>query len=168
MQQHEKDPPTAPQADPSAANREKNGIRLGFLIHDVSRLRRHAFDAYMKPQGITRAQWWVLAHLSRNDGLTQIRLAELLDVGKASLGTVIERLEANGWVERRADSQDRRAKRVHIAPKSRKLIEQMTELEGDFNEDILADLSDDELAQLIRVLQKVRVRLTDLEGKDDA
>ena len=40
-------------------------LRLGFLIHDVSRLRRSAFDRCLKPLNVTRSQWWVLAYLSR-------------------------------------------------------------------------------------------------------
>ena len=60
-------------------------LRLGFLIHDVSRLRRSAFDRVLKPLNVTRAQWWMLAYLSREDGMTQSQLA----VGEiASLGPV--------------------------------------------------------------------------------
>ena len=44
----------------AAATRD---LRIGFLIHDVSRLRRNTFDQYMKPLGVTRSQWWVIAHL---------------------------------------------------------------------------------------------------------
>ena len=55
----------------AASDASRDGIRLGFLIHDVSRMRRSAYDQFMKPLGITRAQWWVLAHLSRHDGMMQ-------------------------------------------------------------------------------------------------
>ena len=46
-------------------------IRFGFLVHDVSRLRRIVVDRALKPLGITRSQWWVLSFLSRRDGMTQ-------------------------------------------------------------------------------------------------
>ena len=52
--------------------------RLGFLMHDVSRLRRSVFNEFMKPLGVTRSQWWVLAHLSRHDGMNQTDLANVL------------------------------------------------------------------------------------------
>ena len=42
-------------------------LRLGYLIHDVSRLRRTLFDKWLSPLGITRSQWWVLAFLSRKE-----------------------------------------------------------------------------------------------------
>ncbi len=68
-------------------------LRLGFLIHDVSRLRRSAFDRCLKPLNVTRSQWWVLAYLSREDGMTQTQLAEELDLGKVAIGGLIDRLE---------------------------------------------------------------------------
>ena len=47
---------------------EDHPFRIGFLIHDVSRLRRTIVDKALKPMGITRPQWWVLANLSRHEG----------------------------------------------------------------------------------------------------
>lgn len=134
----------------------REGIRLGFLIHDVSRMRRSAYDQFMKPLGITRAQWWVLAHLSRHDGMMQTQLADVLEVGKASLGDVIESLEAGGWVQRRPDPADKRAKRVYLTKPAQTLIKRMTVMENDFNSQILSDLSSEEVAELIRSLIKIK------------
>src|SRR6266404_5294276 len=71
-------------------------LRLGYLIHDVSRLRRMMFDRDLAPLGITRSQWWVLAFISRKDGLPQTQLANELDVGKVAVGALIDRLESSG------------------------------------------------------------------------
>ena len=89
-------------------------LRLGYLIHDVSRLRRMMFDRELAPLGITRSQWWVLAFISRKDGLPQTQLANELDVGKVALGALIDRLETSGFVVRQADPVDRRVKRVYL------------------------------------------------------
>ena len=89
-------------------------LRLGFLVHDVSRLRRNLIDRFLKPLNVTRSQWWVLAFLSRRDGMSQVSLAEELDLGKVALGGLIDRLEANSIVERRPDPIDRRVKRVFL------------------------------------------------------
>jgi DNA-binding MarR family transcriptional regulator len=133
-----------------------DGIRLGFLIHDVSRMRSHAFDHFMKPLGVSRGQWWVLAHLSRHDGMTQSRLAELLETGRASLGDVIMGLESRGYVERRPDPSDRRGKRVYLTKVAQSLIRRMTVLERHFNEQILIDLCPTERTALIQCLQKIK------------
>src|SRR5438067_11869208 len=68
--------------EPMARSKESVGVpdldwklRLGFLVHDVSRLRRKAIDRVLKPLGVTRSQWWVLAFLSRRDGMPQVNLA---------------------------------------------------------------------------------------------
>src|SRR5690606_4102834 len=94
-------------------------LELGFLIHDTSRLRRSAFDRYLRPLNITRSQWWVLAYLSRGDGLTQSDLADQLDLGRVAIGGLIDRLEKNGMVRRVADPNDRRVNRIYLEPKSK-------------------------------------------------
>jgi DNA-binding MarR family transcriptional regulator len=104
---------------------EPTYLRLGFLIHDVSRLRHNAFDRLMRPLGVTRSQWWVLDSLSRHAGMMQTELAEMLDVGKVTLGGLIDRLEAGGWVVRRADKDDRRVKRIFLTGSADKLFKQM-------------------------------------------
>jgi hypothetical protein len=44
----------------TGAARGGSEFRIGFLVHDVSRLRQTVFDQAMKPHGVTRAQWWAL------------------------------------------------------------------------------------------------------------
>src|SRR3984885_14702236 len=85
-------------------------LRLGYLIHDVSRLRRMMFDRELGPLGITRSQWWVLAFIWRKDGPPQTQLANELDFGKGALGGLNGRLETSGFVVRQADPFDRRVK----------------------------------------------------------
>lgn len=149
-------PSEEPTIGVTSGDVSREGIRLGFLIHDVSRMRRSAYDQFMKPLGITRAQWWVLAHLSRHDGMMQTQLADVLEVGKASLGDVIESLEAGGWVQRRPDPADKRAKRVYLTKPAQALIKRMTVMENDFNSQILSDLSAEEMAETIRGLIKIK------------
>lgn len=154
-----------------SANDAQEAIRLGFLIHDVSRMRRSAYDQLMKPLGVTRSQWWVLAHLSRHDGMTQTNLAELMDVGRASLGDVIESLENCGWVIRRIEPNDKRVKRVFLARHAQMLIKRMTVMENEFNRQILADLSASESKELMRSLLKVKhaiARRVPSAGNSDA
>jgi DNA-binding MarR family transcriptional regulator len=138
----------------------RQAIRLSFLIHDVSRMRRTAYDQLMRPLGVTRAQWWVLAHLSRQDGMMQTELADALDVGKASLGILIDRLEAAGLIERREDPQDRRAKRVHMARSGHDLLERMMREENQFNERILGSLSVSDRDTMIRTLSAIKQALS--------
>jgi DNA-binding MarR family transcriptional regulator len=138
----------------------RRDIKLGYLIHDVSRMRRNAFDLLVKPLGVTRAQWWVIAHLSRHDGMVQTQLAELLDVGKASLGALLDRLEATGFIERRPEPQDRRAKRVYLTKTSFRLLERLIAVESEFNEKLLAGVTEKDRKEMIRVLSMMKENMS--------
>lgn len=156
-------PPPGSKTAQTDQNAQRRDIRLGYLIHDVSRMRRTAFDQLMKPLGITRAQWWVLAHLSRHDGMAQTQLASMLDVGKASLGSLLDRLEATGFIERRPDAVDRRVKRVFLSRSSQQLLEHLVTVEAAFNEQILGALGNEERDALIRMLSAIKSALQALE-----
>lgn len=144
---------------------QKRDVRLGYLIHDVSRLRRNAFDQLMRPLGVTRSQWWVLAYLSRQDGMMQTQLAAILDVGKASLGSVLDRLESGGWIKRVADPIDRRVKRVFLTRSSQQLVETMSAHEQVFNEQILAGLTAADRDRLIDALSVIKTALGKLSSE---
>ncbi len=134
-------------------------LRLGYLIHDVSRLRRSAFDRCMKPLNVTRSQWWVLAYLSREDGMTQSQLAEELDIGKVAIGGLIDRLEKSGYLRRDADAADRRVNRVFLEPAGKQLVTRMRKVNHKLNAQILAGLDDERLEMTATVLIAIKSNL---------
>lgn len=134
-------------------------FRLGFLIHDVSRLRRSAFDRGLKPLGVTRAQWWVLANLARKDGMTQSQLAEALDLGKVAVGGLLDRLERSGLVRREIDPNDRRVNRVFLEPSSQRVIQDLRQVGRALNQQILEGLSHEEIEVAAAVLDKMKHNL---------
>lgn len=142
-------------------------LRLGYLIHDVSRLRRVSFDRELAPIGITRSQWWVLAFISRKDGLPQTQLAKELDVGKVALGSLIDRLQNSGFVERRADEKDRRVKRVFLTEKANKLIKKIVPLTERFNERILEGVPREDLELTSRTLFAMKQNLIALATEQE-
>ncbi len=151
----------------NTAHSEESGmsdleLRLGYLIHDVSRLRRTLFDRWLSPLGITRSQWWVLAFLSRNDGMPQTELAMELDVGKVALGALIDRLEEGGFVKRTLDKADRRIKRVVLTKKSEAVIETLRERNADFNRSVLAGISREQIEMTAETLRRMKHNL--IEG----
>jgi DNA-binding MarR family transcriptional regulator len=134
-------------------------LRLGFLVHDVSRLRRSLIDRYLKPLNVTRSQWWVLAFLSRRDGMPQVALAEELDLGKVALGGLIDRLEANGIVERRADPVDRRVKRVFLTKSGSKLMKAIRASSAEAEDLILSGIEDSDLQATVTALRGMKANL---------
>ena len=115
-------------------------IRFAFLIHDVSRLRRVMFDRIVRGLGTSRSQWWVLAFISRKDGLPQTQLANELDVGKVAVGALIDRLESSGLVVRQADPVDRRVKRVYVTKQARGFLEKLRKETDKFNAKIVSGI----------------------------
>lgn len=138
--------------------------RLGFLMHDVSRLRRSVFDEFMKPMAMTRSQWWILAHLSRHDGMIQSDLANVLDIGKAALGGLIDRLEASKFIERRADDNDRRVKRIYLTSKGTQIITEMRTRSHQMSERILDGLDTASRHALVDMLTLVKKNLLSIKG----
>jgi DNA-binding MarR family transcriptional regulator len=134
-------------------------LRLGFLVHDVSRLRRSIVDRVLKPLGVTRSQWWVLAFLSRADGMSQVALAEELDLGKVALGGLIDRLEKTGLVSRRPDDDDRRVKRVFLTKKSHALISEIRSSVSETEKIIINQINDADLRATVRALRKMKENL---------
>src|SRR6267142_2091837 len=124
-------------------------LRFGFLIHDVSRLRRVVVDRALKPLGITRSQWWILAFLSRRDGMTQTALAADLDLTKVAVGGLLDRMETSGFVERRADQSDGRARRVYLTRAGAKMVSAIRESVESIELEVLSRVPEDALSQEI-------------------
>ena len=128
--------------------------KLGFLFHDVARFRSIVFDDFMQAFDLTRAQWWTLANLYRHDGLTQRDLAERLEVGAVTVSGLIDRLEAQGWVERRDDPADRRVKRVWLTRRRRTIGLQC--LRTRQNQPNFHQIEQDQIGSLVGMLRVVR------------
>ena len=146
--------------------KEEHPFRIGFLIHDVSRLRRTVVDNALRPMGVTRSQWWVLANLSRHNGkgMMQTELAKVMDVGKVTLGGLIDRLEASGLVKRQADPSDRRAKRVVMTPKGIKLLADIQEIATEVNARIMNSILRNDIARAETVLYKMKQQLISMDA----
>ena len=136
-------------------------LRIGFLVHDVSRMRRTLFDQRLKDLNITRAQWSALAALSRREteGVIQADLARELEVGKVTIGGLIDRLESSGIVERRGDPSDRRTRRVYITDTGFEIIEKMQSIGRDLNAVIMKGLTLDQIHAAEDVLHSMKVNL---------
>jgi MarR family transcriptional regulator, transcriptional regulator for hemolysin len=117
---------------PRSRNRE-----ILFTISDVGRLLRTYADQEARLYGMTRAQWAVLLRLERREGLKQSELAEALDLQPITLTRLVDRLCANGLIERRPDPNDRRAKQLYLTPAARPLIDRILDHVEDLAETVL-------------------------------
>jgi DNA-binding MarR family transcriptional regulator len=140
--------------------REDLSRNFGFILNDVARLLRTAFDRRVKSLGLTRSQGWVLNHLFRNNGVTQSELAEILQVEKATLGRLLDRLEAKGWVRRENHADDRRAKRVFLTEEVESALRAMRAAAADLRRDALAGLSAEDQTRFVDALLAIKANLS--------
>ncbi len=133
---------------------------LLIVLHDVARLLRTRFDQRARARGMTRAQWVILARLSRQPGMSQNELAGICEVEPITVGRLIDRLEARGFVERRADPTDRRIKRLHLLPAAQPVLEEISSYREILRREITEGLSGEAYAALVDSLLHIKNRLT--------
>ena len=136
------------------------GQSLGFLVHEIARLLRKDFDQRAKDLGLTQVQWRAMVYLSRNEGLKQVELAEILEIQPISLARLVDRLAASGWVERRADPDDRRAQRLFLTPEAKPLLEQINKIATQTRANALQGLSNHDHENLIATLAVIKGNLS--------
>lgn len=134
---------------------------LGFLAHDVARLLRKRLEQRARAAGIglTRAQWQALAFLARHEGCNQATLAGLLDIEPITLVRLIDRLEALGLVERRADAADRRQRILFLTEQARPELARIRALGAEVREEALAGLDEAGRRRLLNDLSHVKSNL---------
>ena len=132
---------------------------ISWLLADASRLIRKLADRRLGAIGLTRAQWQALGNLKRMGPMTQAALAEIMEVETATIARLIDRLEAAGWIERRAEAQDRRVKLVTMTDKADAIMDEMGVIGQKLRDDILVDLSPSELEALLATLATIKSRL---------
>src|SRR5476651_2712868 len=139
---------------------------IAFTIMDVARMLKTYADQRARQFGISRAQWAVLVRIDRTEGLKQSELAEILDLQPISLTRLLDRLAANGLIERRADPNDRRANRLFLTPAARPMLEQLAELGGDMMATVLEGLDAKSNERLLRDLVLVKDNLRSAIGRN--
>ncbi len=129
---------------------------LGFLISDVHRLLTAAVDKEVGALGLTRSQLRVVLHLMRDDGLSQVALADDLQLGKVTVGGLLDRLQEKGLIERRPHPTDRRAKLVYLTLADQEIYEAIVAAGRTILEQVLAGISKAEEKTLIKLLLRVK------------
>ncbi len=144
---------------PRLDQRESADRNIGFLLHDVARLMRTDYDRKMRHLGLTRSQWWVLTYLYFNEGITQTELSGLLDVERATLGRLLDRLAEKSWVERRPDPDDRRVKRVYLTGEVEVLMQTMRAKAAEVRGQAFDGVGQEEQELLISLLVQIKGNL---------
>lgn len=146
-------PPVFPTEDPHKS--------CGFLMQDVARLMRRNFNRRVEEEklGLTQAQWQALAHISRNQGMRQATLADILEAQPITIARLIDRMAANGWVERRPDPTDRRAVGLYLTEKVYPIIAAMSALGVRTRGEAMSGFTQADKDMLVDLLTRMRSNL---------
>lgn len=131
--------------------RRSIAMRLGVL----ARMMRNKFDREVSKIGVTRSQWQMIAVVAHRPGATQRTIADALEISEASAGRLIDRLCADGLLERRERDDDRRARAVYLTAKAEPLLESLGDVAREYEEALFRGFSADELDRLEGYLDKL-------------
>ena len=134
-----------------------NLSELGLVLFGTARAWRTKLDQRLRPLGLSQGKWRTLMHLSQGGNrLTQKEIAGRMGIEGATLAGLLDRLENDGWVQRRDSAHDRRCKTVHLQRRSKSVLEKIFNAAHDLRAELIEDISERDLETCIRVLTKIR------------
>jgi MarR family transcriptional regulator for hemolysin len=141
---------------------------LGFLFKDIGRLYTKLFEERASHLEANLAQCKALIYISKNQGISQIRLAELSGIEPMSLVRMLDRMEADGWIERRAHPADRRARQLYLKEKAQPTLEQIWKIGDEVRAQTLAGFKADERNLLLDLLERAQANLLEAKVEETA
>jgi MarR family transcriptional regulator for hemolysin len=130
--------------------------RLAMLIGQVTRQWRRAVDRRLQPFGLSEATWRPLLYLARAAApMRQKELAASLGLDSSSVVRLLDALQAAGFIERREEEADRRARTILLTPAGRALVEQVEEVSRQVRNETLAGLTEAEIEAAHQVLERI-------------
>ncbi len=137
--------------------------RLAPLVAHVAREWRRAVDGRLQVHGLTEATWLPLLRIARSETpMRQNELAASLSLDGSSVVRLLDALENSGLIERSEDRADRRAKSLVLTPRGRRTVDRVERVSHEIRDVVLGDVSDEDLARSLRLLETVRDRLLGL------
>jgi MarR family transcriptional regulator for hemolysin len=133
---------------------------FGFLIHEVARLIRSRIEARAGVHGLSEAQLRLLMRLWKEEGATQARLAQILEVEPISISRLLDRMEQGGWIERRQDPSDRRVRTIFTTAKTRQIHGAVKDVATQVYEEALAGVPPDTRDAMLEGLQAMARNLS--------
>ena len=153
-----------PQAQPGF------GRNFGFLVHDVSRLIKRRFDRRARQTGlpITRRQAAVVLYVARNEGVSQTEVATWLDLEPIALVRMLDKLNEEGLVERRAHPTDRRVRTLWLTPAARPVVTQILAINKTIRDEAFGGMPTHARDTVIDILDAIKGNLAVREEADDS
>ena len=139
--------------------------KIGALLAETARAWRTKLDQRLKPVGLSQGKWMTLIHLAKGgEKLTQREIARRMGIEGPTLGGLLDRLQSDGWIERKNVSHDRRCKTVHLQRKSKAVIEKIYSTAQELRHELIAGIPQSDLHICMRVLTQIREKAEQQAG----
>ncbi|HVF70586.1 MAG TPA: MarR family transcriptional regulator [Chthoniobacterales bacterium] len=130
---------------------------LGLVLFGTARAWRTRLDQRLRPLGLSQGKWRTLIHLSQGGNkLTQKEIAERMGIEGATLAGLLDRLQDDGWIERRGSAEDRRCKTVHLQRRSKAVLDKIFNTAHTLRGELIENIPQRDLETCIRVLNQIR------------
>ncbi|HJW20009.1 MAG TPA: MarR family winged helix-turn-helix transcriptional regulator [Candidatus Nitrosotalea sp.] len=140
---------------------------MGFVVNTTAKAFQRAFDLELRKNvGVSLSQWRVVGALVIQSGLTQKEIADKMGIEGATLVPVIDKMEKEGLLKRKPDSDDRRVNRIYLTPKADSLWEKMTECALRIRKSSLKNISESDIQATLETLRKISKNLVILSDLD--
>jgi MarR family transcriptional regulator, transcriptional regulator for hemolysin len=136
---------------------------LGLLLQD-SWLYWNRFEQRARALDLTLPQCEVLLHLASHEGVSQVRLAKLMDIEPMTLVRTLNRLETGGRLERRHDPSDRRARHIYLKAEGKQLLDEIWRLLELTRQEAFTGIPKRDAALVIAVLGRMQSNLASLQS----
>ena len=137
---------------------------FGFLLKDVSRRYVLRFEQRAREISLTLPQCKALVRLEKNQGVSQARLAEIAEVEPMTMVRILDRMEADGLIERRPDPVDRRARCLYLTRKAKPLLDKIWRLSELSRAEPFAGISRQEREAFMDLLERMHSNVCALDG----
>jgi MarR family transcriptional regulator for hemolysin len=129
---------------------------LLIVLSDVARHMRTYSDQVARKHGMTRAQWIILSRLERQPNLSQSELSVLAEVTPITVARLVDRLEAQGLVERCSDPDDRRIWRLRVTPAAGPMLAEIKQFRVKLYRLMTEGIDPDEIDALASALPRMK------------
>jgi MarR family transcriptional regulator for hemolysin len=130
---------------------------LGLVLFGTARAWRTKLDQRLRPLGLSQGKWRTLIHLSQGGNkLTQKEIADRMGVEGATVAGLLNRLQDDGWIERRGSEDDRRCNIIHLQRRSKTVLDKIFNTAHALRHELIEDIPQSDLETCIRVLDQIR------------
>lgn len=135
-------------------------MTVGQLLAQVCRITGHHLRGHMEKIGLHRGQGFAMLHIWHGDGMPQRDLARCMHISPASVTNMLQRMERDGWIERRRDASDQRLVRVFASDKSKRMRVEAMKVFQEIEDELNSVYTPEEQATLKQLLMKLHDRFS--------